>query len=349
MEKEEKEIDLLELGKKLWDNKKFIIKCSIIGAIVGLVVAFSIPKEYTTTVVLTTDSGKTPGGNMGVLASMAGINLGANTANDIFSPELYPEVLNSTPFVQGLLQITISDTKQNINTTLHDFFKEEYKEPWWKHIINSPKYLVTFLTPNNTEVTQEVDNKYFISREDLRVIERLNNSYSINTDNKTGITKIEVTTQSPKVTAYLADTITSYLQTYIIKYRTKKATTDLENSKKLYDKARSDYYIAQQNLANFVDGNINVVSAKYRINQERLQNETNLMYSVYNQMAQQMQINIIKIQDDTPVFTIIQPSFEPISPSKPSKLLILIAVFFITIVSASAWVLRHSLVEILSN
>ncbi|NDV96095.1 chain-length determining protein, partial [Dysgonomonas sp. 521] len=73
---EEKEIDLMELAQKLWANKKFIIKVCLIGLVVGLIVAFSIPKEYTTTVVLMPEAQSGSGGSMGSLAALAGINLG---------------------------------------------------------------------------------------------------------------------------------------------------------------------------------------------------------------------------------------------------------------------------------
>ena len=49
---EEQEIDLLELARKLWDSRKLILKFCLVGVVVGLVVAFSIPKEYTTTIEL---------------------------------------------------------------------------------------------------------------------------------------------------------------------------------------------------------------------------------------------------------------------------------------------------------
>ena len=39
------EIDLIELAKRLWGERKFIFKCCGIAVVVGLVVAFSIPKE----------------------------------------------------------------------------------------------------------------------------------------------------------------------------------------------------------------------------------------------------------------------------------------------------------------
>ena len=155
--------------------------------------------------------------------------------------------------------------------------------------------------------------------------------------------------QSYRISAYIADTLTSYLQTYIIEQRTKKAKTDLTNSEKLYEQAKHNYYTSQQKLASFSDANINVISAKYKINQERLLNETNLAYSVYNQMAQQVQMNKIKIQDNTPVFTVIQPAIEPLYPSTPNKKLIVIAFVFFSILGVTIWVLKEDLWNIWNN
>ncbi|MEG2756062.1 MAG: Wzz/FepE/Etk N-terminal domain-containing protein, partial [Mucinivorans sp.] len=50
MENSEKEIDLLELVKSVWAQKVKVIKWGAIAALVGLVVAFSIPKQYQTMV-----------------------------------------------------------------------------------------------------------------------------------------------------------------------------------------------------------------------------------------------------------------------------------------------------------
>lgn len=348
MEKEEKEIDLLELGKKLWDNKKLIIKYSIIGAVVGIIIAFSVPKVYTTTVILTTESGKSVSGSMGALASMAGINIGSIENQDVFSPELYPEVINSTPFIQGLLNINVVDKKQNINTSLYTYLKEEQKSTWWSYIFKTPLVILDiFLAREDTN--NDKTNLRSISEDEMSIIESIRLSYSVTTEKKTGLTTIEVTSQSPIVSAFLADTLTSYLQSYIIEQRTKKAKTDLTNSEKLYEQARIEYYKSQQNLASFADANMNVISAKYRINQEKLQNEASIAYSVYNQMAQQVQMNKIKVQDNTPVFTIIQPAIEPLFPSKPNKKMTLIAFIFLSMIGACGWILGKDYILQLKN
>ena len=54
---DEQEIDLLELAMKLWRQKKKIGIWCLVGAIVGIIVALSIPREYTTDVKLSPEAG----------------------------------------------------------------------------------------------------------------------------------------------------------------------------------------------------------------------------------------------------------------------------------------------------
>ncbi|MDE6259220.1 MAG: chain-length determining protein, partial [Muribaculaceae bacterium] len=49
---EEKEIDLLDLFRKLLKRKKTIGIWCLVGLVLGLVVAFSLPREYTTSLTL---------------------------------------------------------------------------------------------------------------------------------------------------------------------------------------------------------------------------------------------------------------------------------------------------------
>lgn len=346
----EVEIDLLELARKLWDNKKFIIKATLIGVVVGLVVAFSIPKEYTTKVIFTTSSSVSSTGNIGTLASLAGFNIGNMQPSEILSPELYSDILNSTPFVKGLLNINVIDSNKGVDTTLYCYLRDKQKTAWWSFVLNIPSaFIGVFKSGDNEDALMSEARQYFISKEEIEIIEKLKQSYSISTDKKTGVTTLEVTSQSPIITAFMADTITSYLQSYIIKERTKKAKTDLINAEKLHTQSKKEYFEAQQNLAFFIDANKNVISARYKINQEKLQNEANLAYTVYNQTAQQVQINKIKVQDDTPVFTIIQPAIEPIFPSTPSKKIILAVFLFFSILLSSSVVLKKEIINLLKS
>lgn len=344
------EIDLSELVKKLWVKKRFILKWSLLGLVIGTIIAFSIPKKYTTTVILTTDSKTSLNGSMGMLASMAGINLGSNLDGNTFSPELYPDILNSTPFIQGLFNINVIDNKENINTTLYNYINNEQKVAWWSYIFKIPKALGGLISSKeDTQIDSLKNNSRVITKEELEVIKTLQSAFIISTDKKTGISTVEVTMQSPQISAYLADTLTSYLQEYIIKQRTQKARTDLNNAEELYEVAKINYYKAQENLATFTDKNLNVISAKFKIHQDRLQNEANLAYNVYTQMAQQVQMNKIKVQDNTPVFTIIQPAVEPFTPDKPNKKIIIISFTLLAFAGACFWLLKKDIYNITNS
>lgn len=342
--KEDYDINLIDLGKKLWCNIFFIARCSIVGMIIGLVIAFSIPPQYTTSVLFTTTSNRTTNGGMSALASLAGVNLSASQ-DDLFPPKLYSDVIYSTPFVKDLLNINVQDKDLGINTTLYSYLSEEQKSPWWNIILRIPSTIFNHFNRKST-ISKDADadsNPYFITIEDMAVMDKLTSSYNIELDKTTDVITLIVTSQSPKISAQLAHMITSKLQTYIIEQRTKKAKIDLENTERLFITSKEEYHEKQKDLASFVDKNKNISSAEYRTKQENLQNEVQLSYSIYTQMAQQVQISKIKVQDDTPVFVIIEPALEPISASHPKKKIILGGMLFLAIITSSFWILKKDL------
>ena len=71
-EDEELEIDLMEYVRKLWAARKVLLKAAGIGAIVGVIIALSIPKQYTVEVTLSPESGKSGGGGLSGMAAMLG-------------------------------------------------------------------------------------------------------------------------------------------------------------------------------------------------------------------------------------------------------------------------------------
>lgn len=344
--KVEKDVNLLELARKLWDNKKFIIKVTLVGVVVGLIIAFSIPKTYTSTIVFTVDSNKSASGNMNTLASLAGISIGGLSSSDVFSPDIYPSIMSSTSFLKGLFNVRVEDPKCELDTTLYVYLKDGQEVAWWSYVFGLPKKISKLFSSNDVETSSIVDqSKYFITEEDRGVIGQIKESFLIITDKKTGITSIEVTSQNPVVSAFLADTLTSYLQSYVIAERTRKANTDLVNSEKLLAQAKDTYDAIQKDLASFIDRNKNITSAQYKIKQDKLESEKTLAFSVYTQMAQQVQINKIKVQDDTPVFTIIQPAIEPIYPSGPKKKIIFVVFVFLGVMAASCWVVKKNILD----
>lgn len=336
----EKEIDLIDLGKKLWIKRKFILKVSLVGLIVGIVVAFSIPKEYTTTVILAPETKGSTTGNAGALAAMAGINLGGNaTTNGDIAPELYPNIIESTPFVIGLFNVKVHDLDNKVDTTLFSYIKDEQKSVWWSKIMKLPGSIIgLFSAGNSMEISGKI-NDFSLTKEQIGVFNSLKDRISLTVDKKTGIITLSSTMQDPNISATIADTLISYLQSYIIRYRTQKARQDLAFTESLYSEAKKDYLETQQKYARYLDENQNLILASYRVNQEKLQNDMTLAYGVYNQVAQQLQLAKVKVQDQTPVYTTIQPAIVPLIPAKPNKKLIVIGFIFVFAVTSCGYVL----------
>ena len=340
-----KEIDLCDLGKKLWDKRRFIIKVSLIGLAIGVITAFSIPKEYTTTVILAPESSSSSSGNMGALAAIAGINFNVST-NDL-SSDIYPDIIKSTPFLLGLSKIKISDT----DTTLYTYLNTSQKIAWWSYILGAPRLLLGLFSTKEDSNAKDSNAKErrILSIEELNVVGNLKNRIQFSIDAKSGVITLTSTMQNSKISAFVADTLTSYLQSYIISYRTEKARADLSFTEKLYRESKVEYEKVQKNYAEYLDKNQNVILASFRVNQEKLQNEVNLAYVVYNQMAQQLQLAKVKVQDQTPVYTTIQPPIVPIIPSKPNKKLIIVGFIFLFAISGCSFILGKEFLKNLKS
>ncbi|PXV62194.1 subunit length determinant protein [Dysgonomonas alginatilytica] len=336
----EKEIDLIDLAKKLWEKRKFILKVSAIGFVIGVVITFSIPKEYTTTVILAPEaSSSSSAGNVGALAAMAGLNLGEAVPEGQMSPELYPNIAESSPFIIGLFNVRVKNADNEIDTTLYSYINDDQKSAWWSKILRLPGGIIELFFNQNFDEESGIINNFALTKEQTDVFNNLKDRVTVIVDKKTGIITLTSTMQSPNISASIADTLTSYLQSYIISYRTEKARQDLTFTERLYTEAKKDYSDAQQKYARYLDENQNVILASYRVNQERLQNEMSLAYSVYNQMAQQLQLAKVKVQDTTPVYTIIQPATVPLLPTKPNKKLIVIGFVFLFTMGVCGYIL----------
>ena len=134
------EIDLLKLAKSVWRKRAFILKAAAVGAVVGVVVAFSIPREYTPTVKMAPEGVKTSAaGGMADLAAMAGINLGGqNQSGDGINLMLYPDIVSSTPFIVEMSQIPVRGKEMPSPVSLYDYVDQELSAPWWSHVVGAP-------------------------------------------------------------------------------------------------------------------------------------------------------------------------------------------------------------------
>ncbi|MDE6090765.1 MAG: chain-length determining protein [Duncaniella sp.] len=342
---DEEEIDLLEIASKLWKSRRTIFIYCGIGAILGLIVAFSIPKEYTTTIKLAPElNGSSSGASkLGSLASMAGINLGsANAGGDAVMPQLYPDVLSSTPFLVGLFDVPVTESKTDATYPLYTYIEDHTSGTWWGYLFGLPFKAIggvmSLIRGNDDEegVGDGELNPFRLTKDQEEIKNALAKRIVCSYDQKTGVNTISVTMQNPLVSALVADTVAAHLQAFITEYRTSKARQDLAYAEQLNEEARKEYYDAQQRLADYLDRNQNLSYYSAQVTRDRLTNESNLAFSLFNQTAQQLQMAKAKVQETTPVYATVEPATVPIKASKPSKVMVLFGFIFLGGVIASA-------------
>ena len=140
--------------------------------------------------------------------------------------------------------------------------------------------------------------------------------------------KIAVQMPDPLVAAEATEMATAYLTNYILEYRTEKAQQDLQFIQAQHDDKKARYNAIQRRLARFRDRNMNIISETALIEQEQLEAENQLALGLYESLAQQLEQAKIKVQEETPVFKVLEPIQVPLSPSSPNRELILILSLF---------------------
>jgi uncharacterized protein involved in exopolysaccharide biosynthesis len=350
-ENDEITIDWMDILRRIYTIRKTLYKAAGVGVVLGIIVALSIPKQYTVTVTLSPEMG---GDKSSGLASLASSFLGgsaSSSSNDALNVTLAPDIVASTPFILELFNTHVQTLNGELDTTLVTYLDEQ-KQPWWGYIKAIPGMAINTVKSLFTEKVDTVSmlNPFQLTEKEAAKVEGLRKAIIANVDKKTAMTTITVTLQDPKVTAIVADSVVGKLQQYIVDYRIKKAKEDCAYLEELYHERQQEYYEAQSRYAHYFDTNRNIAFQSVRAEQERLQNDMNLAYQVYSQVAQQLQVARAKIQEEKPVFAVVEPASIPLQPSGTSRKTILAGVVFLAICGAGSWeLLGASYIKKLKN
>lgn len=340
---DEQEIDIMELIGKLWKKRAMIIKWCVAGAVIGLIAGFSIPKTYTAGVTFAPETQQRTSSSVSSIASMMGVNL--NNSVDAISVDMFPDVVHSTPFVVELFDLPVTFERKDsvITTSLVEYMKEYQRSPWWSYVIKAPFKALGWVMSLGKEKEDEAVSGPLdptnLPKKERGVVKFFAENIMVNVDKKTGKTSMSLELQDPLVVATVMEAVTENLKTYMSDYRTSKARQDIDNLEVICDQRKADYYKAQQAYADFVDSNKNVIRQSASAERERLQQEMNLAYQVYSQVATQLEGARVQAEQAKPVFAIINPVTVPIKKTAPSKAKMLVIFAFIAGCCAAVWVL----------
>jgi len=347
------EIDLIELLKKIYLEKKFILKISILASLFGVIYALFQPNEYTssTTFIPQLSSGvKTGGSSLSGLASLAGINIGSMESSSEFPPTLYPQVVNGVPFRVELLsnEITLNNELVAVKDYLEKKSSFNILRTIKKYTIGLPSLILSSFK-DQKEYTNE-SKIYSITEEDKDLFQILENNLSLSINEKEGFITISFTDNNKNVAAQITQISQNLLQEKIIEFKNKSSKEMLDFAIKQYSDKKESYEKLQDERAVFVDKNINISSSLFQNKLSRLESEVNISESIVQQLASQVEQAKLQVNKNTPVFTTIKPVTIPFERSAPKRSLIVIIFAFMGLVFSSGFVLvKEPVKEILKS
>lgn len=345
---EEREIDLIDLIRKLWLERMFILKVTGVFILLGLLTALTGSKEYTASCQFVPQTSKNANNSsMARLTSLAGINMGSlATGEQLLSPLVYPNVLNSIAFKRDLLQTQIRINGEEEPITLLTYLSDKKYRKFsltgtiLKYTVGLPGLIVHAIKGEPEEQETIADESFVVlTKEEYTAVRALESVIGIEVEEKKGYIALSAQMPEPYAAAQVAESALELLQKYITEFKVDKVQSNLEFIQERYDELKKEYEEIQEQRAAYKDANQGISTSRARTNLEKLDNQYNLAYSIYSEMATQLEQAKIQVKETTPILTVIDPVSMPIKPSKPRKMMILVGFTFLGGVAACGYVL----------
>ncbi len=350
--KSEHSIEIRTILKKIWFERMLIQKVILLFFILGCLVALLSPVKFTsetTFVPQTSDQSSNNNKGYAQLASLAGITLNSESSSSLdnyISPLLYEEIIESDEFSISLIneEITTLDGKKS---TIKDYLNKDTAK--FSLIKFLKKYTVDliFKKKENGTISEELNKDYnFISNEDYSLGKIFKQKFSIILYNEQGYIKVIATDEDAFVSTQIVKLITKNLQSKIIALRTSKIKEEVNFSKEQYESKLVEFEILQNKLAKFRDANKNISTAVFLAELQKLEAEYQIQNNILVSLASEYNNNKIKLNKDTPIFSVLDEVSVPNKRSGPIRSIIIFTFLFIGILSSFGYVLlRDYIVE----
>ena len=325
--------DIIPYLRKIWKERKLIAKSIVTFFFIGCLIAILSPIIYTsetTFVPQISDDQMSSNNKLGNLANLAGVKLTPTelTNDSYLSPLVYTNITDSEEFSLKLLSAEL------INSDKDRFTIREYlisKESSFNLIGAIKKYILgLFLNTQNEKTDSDIYKNFnFISEADYYLISVFRKKFTIELNPEQGYIKVLASDEDPFISTQLVQQITKSLQAKIIEIRTNKIRERLEFSKEQYELKQAEFNFLQKKLAEFKDSNKIISTASFRSELQKLESEYQLQQNILINLATEYNNNKIKLNKDTPIFSVIDEVSVPNKKSKPKRAFLIVVFVFI--------------------
>jgi uncharacterized protein involved in exopolysaccharide biosynthesis len=343
-------MSVVDIIKILLSKRKFLIIILSIFTVFGVYVAIVAKKEFTTGASFLPQESSTPSfsGSLGGLASLAGIS-GLSGSGSEMNPLLYPKIVNSINFRLKLINAPITVAESGTIMTYREYYENEHELTLVGQLVGLPKLIIKSIKGESAGGGPGDGNSEFVSitREEKNHFRRLEEQISVSVSENEGIIYLSFTMPEPLMAAQMAEFCQDLLQEELIAFQIKNAKTKLEFIQERYNEKKAGFEEVQAKLASFQDKNRGLVTAVSQSRLESIRSEYDIAFTIYKEMAAQLEEAKLKVSSDTPVFSVLEPVTVPIDKSYPNRPLILFLFVFLGFFVGAGWVFaKHYYLEL---
>lgn len=331
---QEQEIDLFAIIQKFWNARKFILLCFLVCVFFGFFYAILSPNQYTSETIFTTQSsGKSKG--LGGLGGLIGLPSVASAGSNEISSELYPTLIESTPFLKRMMYSQVYVPELETEIPYYEYHSQYVPE---NPLVIIRKYTIGLPSLLFSSSKKEGENLLKIqgvesqTSEELKMFSVIKSQVIFDAKPKDDALKLAYVSGNPVISAQMLRNAQIILQEIITELKIRKAKEKMDFIEQRYQEAKNHFDQIQLKWAAYKDANREFVSSLPQTRKTQLETDYNLAYTTFLDLSKSLEAQKIQVKEDTPVFTIIQPVRLPTSKSNasmPKVLVIFGAIGFI--------------------
>lgn len=341
-------VDYRKVFSEIWNRRRVFLKTLPVAFVLSCIWIFPQPRYFTSEVMLAPEAaGEISGSSLANLASSFGFNINEGTSDAIY-PMLYPDLFESPSFIVSLFSIKLDVPQEDgsvLHTDYYTYMSKHQKKNWLTEPFKSAfRTVKRWIKPKKSSEMAAGDasklDPFHLSYDDFMLVEGVKRCLRCTVDKKTDVVSILVQDQNAVISAVMADSLKSRLQSFIIDYRTSKARLDLAYYEGLAREAKAEYEHSVQAYSAYCDANRNSVLQSYLSHRDELENDMQLKFQTYTAMSTQLQAARAKVQERTPAFTTLKAATVPVKPAGPKRMLFVAAMLFLVFMGTCVYILR---------
>jgi hypothetical protein len=309
---------IAELFSFLLLKWKVIVISGIIGASIGLTVAFFTKKVYFGELVFALEEKNNSMGAYAAIASQFGIDLGGGSGSGAFGGDNLIELLKTRLMLEKTLTTPViieGDTELLINRYI-DF--NELRKSWNKKPeLQNLTFDIHQSRSSYSRLQDSVLNKIQTSiKKKMLTIKR--------TDKRLNMVSVVCESTDELFSKHFPEELLINASNFYIQTKTKKIKTNIGLLEYKIDSVKRILDIRLYGAANSQDQNLNIVTAKQKVPLVQQQIDIQLLTTVYAELSKNIELSRFSLMRDEPILNVIDSPILPLRIEKASKLFNLI-------------------------